>query len=146
VDRLAENELRELSDSVRWLGERDDVGTILSASDVFVLPSYYREGVPRVLMEAAASRLPIVRTDAPGCEDTVEEGRKGFLVPPHDVSALVEAIRRLVDDPELRRRFGEASRDLAMGRFDLGIVATRTAEHYSRLLEQRGGRPGGDGR
>jgi glycosyltransferase involved in cell wall biosynthesis len=146
VDRLAENELRELSHSVRWLGERDDVGTILAASDVFVLPSYYREGVPRVLMEAAASGLPIVTTDAPGCESTVEEGRNGFLVPPRDVGALVEAIRRLVDDPELRRRFGEASRDLAVDRFDLAIVATRTAEHYWRLLEQRGGRTTGDGR
>lgn len=137
LDRLTESELERIKRSVIWLGERSDVGTILASSDIFVLPTYYREGIPRVLLEAAAMGRPLVTTRTPGCEDVVTDGINGLLVPPHDVDALARAISRLVEDPEARRRFGIASRQLAIEKFDLRIIARKTAGLYRNLLERK---------
>ena len=90
----------------------------LERASVFVLPTYYREGVPRSLQEALATGRAVVTTDIPGCRETVEEGINGFLVPPRDVDALVEAMKRFVDEPELIARFGRESRRIAEQRFD----------------------------
>ena len=77
--------------------------------------------------------LPIVTTDSPGCREVVENGLNGFLVPVRDPSALREAIFRLVEQPELRRRFGRLSRQRAIARFDISIVAERTRSLYREL-------------
>jgi len=120
--------------SVRWLGRRGDVPQLLAASDVFVLPSFYREGIPRVLLEAAAMGLPLVAADSPGSKDVVRHGLNGFLVPPRGVEALAAAVLTLARDAALRHRFGEASRRLAVEEFDLAVVAERTHSVYAGLL------------
>lgn len=138
VDRLSAAELAELRLSVTWPGPRRDVAAVLAVSDLFVLPSAYREGVPRALLEAAAMGLPLVSTDTPGCRDVVADGENGLLVPPGDAAALAAAVGRLAAAPELRRLMGPASRRRAVERFDLDVVAARTAELYQTLLAQRG--------
>lgn len=144
LDRLRADELKKLQQLIIWTGLRKDISTILAISDIFVLPSAYREGIPRVLLEAASMSLPIVTTDSPGCNEVVEDGVNGFLVPVHDVSALTEAIQHLIDHPELRREFGKASRQRAVNRFDLSIVAERTCVIYKQLLETKRPMHGGD--
>ena len=138
VDRLTPQELAQLAQNVTWAGAREDIPAVLATSDVFVLPSFYREGIPRVLLEAASMGLPIVTTDSPGCREAVEDGVNGFLVPPRDPDALARAILRLIEEPELRRRFGQASRQRAVERFDLAKIAEQTRSIYQDLLARKG--------
>lgn len=134
VDRLGSRELEEVNSSVVWLGGRSDIPTLLAASDVFALPTYYREGVPRVLLEAASMGLPLIATDMPGCVDIVDHGVNGLIVPVKDAEMLSEAINRLSLDERMRQRMGERSRERAVVEFDVSVVAARTAEVYHGLL------------
>ena len=143
LDKLTTAELSRLDQSVILSGRREDVSRLLGASDIFVFPSFLREGVPRVLLEAASMGLPIVTTNTPGCNSVVEEGVNGFLVPPRDPEALAEAILRLVADPEMRARFGRKSRQLAVSQFDLSLIANQTADLYHMLLVKKGLSPAG---
>lgn len=103
---------------IEWPGHVDDIRPILAQAGVFVLPSYYREGVPRSIQEAMASGKPVITTDHVGCRDTVDPGVNGFLVPVRDVEALAAAMRRFLVAPELIRSMGLASRRIAEERFD----------------------------
>lgn len=96
-----------------------DVMPWLLESSVFVLPSYYREGVPRSTQEAMALGLPVVTTDVPGCRETVVDNVNGFLVAPRDSSALADAMKRFILHPELIAKMGRESRRLAEERFDV---------------------------
>jgi len=137
VDPLTRNEIKEVAASVWWLGRRTDVKEILRLADIFAFPSFYREGVPRVLLEAASTGLPLVAADVPGSRDVVADGVNGYLVPSRDVGAMSEAVLRLAASPDLRRSFGERSRELALTRFDLAAVAARTETLYRSLLASR---------
>ena len=117
---------------VRFIGHRDDMPAVLAASDIVALPSY-SEGIPRILLEAAAMGRPIVATRVPGIIDAVEDRATGALVPPRDSEALADAILELVDDPDLRRRFGAAGRKKAEREFDDVAVADRYIAEYARL-------------
>jgi glycosyltransferase involved in cell wall biosynthesis len=110
---------------VEWWGLRDDMPSILRQSAIVVLPSY-REGVPRILLEAAASGRPIVTTDVPGCREVVRNGENGFLVPMRDSSALAKSIKKLIDDPLLRRRMGARSRSIAEAEFSEDMIVGQT--------------------
>lgn len=134
VDALTAAELAELRRLVTWVGPRSDVKEILALADIFAFPSFYREGIPRVLLEAASMALPLVAADVPGSREVVEDGVNGFLVPPQDHAAMADAVLRLAGAPELRRRFGAASRERAVTRFDLSVVAERTEGIYRNLL------------
>lgn len=138
VDRLSEPELAALRQAVIWPGVRRDIPTILAASDMFALPSIYREGIPRVLLEAAAMSLPIITTDAPGCREVVTHEVNGLLVQPGDAAGLASAVARLAEQPELRQRFGLAARQCAEERFDLTVIARQTTELYRELLLREG--------
>jgi glycosyltransferase involved in cell wall biosynthesis len=138
IDRLTPMEISQLRQAVNWPGPRRDIPTVLAMSDIFVLPSFYREGIPRVLLEAASMGLPIVTTDTPGCNEVVKNGVNGFLVPVHDSAALAEAIVCLVEQPELRQRFGRISRQRAVKYFDLTIVAQQISLVYRNLLMGKG--------
>lgn len=119
---------------IKPVGHVENMEELLnSIVDIMVLPSFYREGVPRSLIEAAAAGLPIVTTDAPGCRDIVENGVNGILVPVRDSHALAEAIRKLLDDPLLAKRMGEAGRAKALAEFDERLVFERTVEVYREL-------------
>jgi glycosyltransferase involved in cell wall biosynthesis len=107
---------------VDYLGETQDVRPHLGACSVFVLPSYYREGIPRSILEAMATGRAVVTADTPGCRDTVVDGENGFIVPPRDPNALAAALGRFVEDPDLAHRMGRRSHELARERFDVEAV------------------------
>ena len=109
------------SGDVEFLGYVDDVRPAIANASVYVLPSY-REGTPRTVLEAMAMGRPIITTDAPGCRETVIEGENGFLVPVKSVDALVEAMQKFVDDPELAIRMGRRSREIAEEKYDVHKV------------------------
>ena len=117
---IAENTMRKwVRDGVlEWQEHVNDVRPYLAAASVFVLPSYYREGVPRSSQEALAMARPIITTDNVGCRDTVVEGVNGFLVPVRDPCGLAQAMKRFVIDNSLIRVMGTESRKLAEIRFD----------------------------
>lgn len=132
---LKEDEIRSLVDDdyIKWLGHRSDISEILGQADIMCFPSYYREGVPKSLIEASASGLPIVTTDSVGCRDTVEEGVNGFIVPPHDPGAIAAALKRLIEDKDLREKMGKASRIIAERDYDVEKVAEKHLQIYEAL-------------
>ncbi len=132
-ERLLElvNSLK-LDDKVVFTGLRYDMPELLSAMDVFVLPSY-REGMPLVLLEAMAMARPAVATRVRGCREVVVDGETGILVPPRDVSALADAIVRLLLDNELARRMGLAGRKRVEERFDRDEVIRKQLDALARL-------------
>lgn len=119
------------------MAPRGDMEELMACVDVMVLPSRRREGVPRSLIEAAASSLPIVTTSTRGCRDVVEDGVNGFLVPPKNAEALADAIGKLLDDDDLRERMGKAGRERAIERFDENVVCQRVISLYAELLAKK---------
>ncbi|MDD2755147.1 MAG: glycosyltransferase family 4 protein [Methanothrix sp.] len=111
--------------TLEWPGYVPDVRPWLAQTSVFVFPSYYREGVPRITQEAMAMARPIITTDAPGCRETVIDGKNGFLVPVRNPGALADAMERFILQPELIERMGRASRIMAEERFDVREVVER---------------------
>jgi glycosyltransferase involved in cell wall biosynthesis len=109
--------------------------TVFSNVHVVCLPSYYREGVPKVLIEAAACERSIVTTDMPGCREIVQDGENGLLVPPKDPDALADALRELIDSPERRRSMGARGRQIVKDEFSIEKVVRETMEVYDELLE-----------
>ncbi|HSX57229.1 MAG TPA: sugar transferase, partial [Sphingomonas sp.] len=107
---------------VEYLGATREVRPYLARSSVFVLPTYYREGLPRTILEALATGRPIITTDTPGCRETVLPGENGLLVPPRDVPALARAMEQLAGDPERVRSMGAHARQLAQQHFRVDKV------------------------
>ena len=126
---------------IEWIGHVDDTPALFASTDIFVLPSYYREGLPRSLIEAAACATPLITTDMPGCRDVVTDGVDGLIVPPRNVDALCAAIARLLDAPELARKLGLAARAKTLAEFDERIVIRRTLETYYEVLDDPGAIP-----
>lgn len=122
---------------VEWWGYREDMAEVLALSSIIVLPSTYPEGVPKVLLETAASTRPIIASDIPGCREIVKHGVNGLLVSPQDGNALVDSIRRLIESPELRRQFGRKGREIAIAQFAEEIVIQKTLNIYRGLLDEK---------
>jgi glycosyltransferase involved in cell wall biosynthesis len=101
---------------IEWWGWQTDMREVYAKSHIVTLPSM-GEGLPTALIEAEACNRPIVTTDVSGCRDVVEDGANGFLVPPNDPAQLAEALEKLVCDPGLRVRMGQAGRELVLRRF-----------------------------
>lgn len=121
---------------VEHWGHRSDMPEILRRSSLVVLPSY-REGMPKVLLEAAASGRAVITTDAPGCRDAIIPGVTGLLVPPRDAGALADAMERLLCDRERLQTMGKAGRELAEREFDVRGVVDRHLEIYRELLAKK---------
>jgi len=138
LDRLNTEELARLKNIVDWPGSRQDIPVILAISDIFVLPSAYREGIPRVLLEAASMGRAIVTTNSPGCNEVVEDEVNGLLIPVGDVAALCRAIARLVEQPQTRKLFGAASRQRAISHFDISVIVEETRTLYKKMLTEKG--------
>ncbi len=119
---------------VECMGQRDDVPDQLREASVFCLPTRYGEGVPRSLLEAAATGLALVATDAPGCREVVRHRETGLLVPPGDQRALEAALIELLEDAGLRARLGSAARTLVEREFALPRVVAETLAVYRGLL------------
>lgn len=107
---------------IEYLGETSNVQPFLADCSVFVLPTYYREGLPRTILEAMATGRAIITTETPGCRETVAKDTNGILVPPRDSKALADAMAELAGDVALRERYGNASRRIAEDRFDVHKV------------------------
>jgi glycosyltransferase involved in cell wall biosynthesis len=117
---------------INFLGYLDDLPEQLRATDLFILPSY-REGVPRVLMEAAASGVAVIATDAPGCREAVRHGETGLLVAPQDSQALADAILDLLRQPARLRQMGQAGRQMAVAQFDIQAITEQYFSLYQKL-------------
>ena len=133
-----ETEARRLdfADSVEFFGTRSDIPELLRSMDIFALASS-TEGLPLTVLEAMASGLPVVATKVGALEEVVDHGRNGFLVPPEDPAALAAAIARLVKDQDLRRRMGQAGRQIAVERFDISAAVRKHEDLYLRLLARK---------
>lgn len=133
---VSESELAVWRDAgvVELLGRRDDIASVFAQSHIVVLPSY-REGLPKVLLEAAACGRAVVTSDVPGCRDAVEPGVTGLLVPPRNALALADAIDHLLRDVDLCERMGRAGRQLAEREFSIDKVVAAHLTIYRGLLE-----------
>ena len=120
-----------LDEAVQFTGYRtqDEVAALLAGADMLVLPSF-AEGLPVVLMEALASRIPVIATPVAGVSELVRDGETGLLVPPGDIDSLTAALDRLLGDPELCRRLGEAGRAVVLEQHDVA----REAEKLLKLF------------
>ena len=123
---------------VEWRGFVADMPKLWAESHIAVLPSFYGEGVPKCLIEAAACGRPIVAADGPGLREIVRDGDNGILVPAHDPSALAHAIARLAGDTAIRTRMGAAGRRLAETGFSDKQVAAETLAVYQGLARPSG--------
>jgi glycosyltransferase involved in cell wall biosynthesis len=123
--------------AVEWWGDQADMPAVYARTDIVVLPSYYGEGLPKVLLEGAAAGRPLVASDINGCREIVRDGENGVLVPVKDADALARAIGRLVEDRALREKMGAAGRRLVAEHFSVEQVARETLDAYRALLRGR---------
>ncbi len=107
---------------INYLGKTDDVRPYLAKTSVFVLPTYYREGTPRSILEAMSTGRAIITTDAPGCRETVISGQNGYLIPIKDVDALVDAMEKFIIQSDMIKTMGTKSRQFAEEKFDVHKV------------------------
>ncbi len=121
---------------VEYLGHVGDVAKLWTESHIAVLPSYYGEGVPLALIEAAAAGRPLIAADGPGLRDVTREDETGLLVPARDSEALADAIARLAGDAGLRARLGAGARQLAERSFGQQAVAGQTLDLYEGFEER----------
>ena len=121
---------------VQWLGHCTDVAGLLQRCHVAVLPTFYREGVPKTLLEAAAAGLPMIASDIAGCREVVTHGVTGLLVPPRLVAPLGAAMLQMGEDSQLRLRCGRAARDKAEAVFSVEDVVDHTFRIYAELLQE----------
>lgn len=133
---VPENVLRawQAEGVVEWWGHNADMPKTLARATLVALPSFYREGLPLALAEAAAAGRPVVTTDMPGCRDAIVAGETGWLVPPRDVPALVRTLRRALADKEELRRRGAAGVILAQEDFDKRKIVAQHLAAYDRLV------------
>ncbi len=117
---------------IEWWGYREDIPNVLTKSNIVVLPSY-REGLPKVLLEAASCGRAIVSTDVPGCREIVKHNQNGLIVPPHDSKALAEAIKILIQNEGLRKNMGLKGREIIEAEFTEEIVIRQTMNLYKEL-------------
>jgi len=139
ADSMTESELHAASSEpgIVWHGRVDDLSSVWRDVHVALLPTSYREGLPRALLEAAASGRPIITTDSPGCREIALDGRTGILVPSGDVAATAIAITRLAADAALRQMMGVASRAHFETRFTAQIVERDVVRAYRSLLQEQ---------
>ena len=119
---------------IQWLGYRNDVFELLKQSHIMAFPSWYREGLPKSVIEAEAIGRPIITTDSVGCRDTVINGKNGFIIPIKDSDALAAALRKLIDNPEMRREMGRNAREFAVSKFDIKDVVKVHLNVYKSTL------------
>ena len=119
---------------IEWWGHREDIADVWAQSHIAVLPSWYREGIPASLLEAAACGRPILTTDMPGCREAVRNGDNGLLVPARDARALADAVMALVNDPARRISMGAMGRRRADSEFSCARIHEETLCVYEQAI------------
>lgn len=134
-EAIAASELEAWSrrPGVTWAGHVDDISEVWRGADIAVLPAITREGLPRSLLEAAASARPLIVTDVPGCRHFVRNGIDGLIVPPEDPTALADALAVLASDVDRRHRMGLAARERLLSGFTVEHVTAGIRSAYTRL-------------
>jgi glycosyltransferase involved in cell wall biosynthesis len=123
--------------NVVFTGRREDVPKLMAAANTITTPTFYREGLPRTLLEAAATGLPLIGTNMPGVRDAINHGVNGTLIPTRDSAALANAIESLADNPEKAQRYGQASLERANNEFDHRRVLGAYLKMYDELWNQK---------
>lgn len=121
---IKEDDIRNYKDNniVEFLAETDDVPSVIAKSTVMVLPSYYREGIPRTLLEALAMARPIITTDSIGCREAVKDGVNGFCIPIKNVDVLAEKMISMIENREKLEKMSEESYNYCRKKFDVNII------------------------
>lgn len=120
---------------IQWLGHRKDVLELLKQSHIMAFPSWYREGLPKSVIEAEAIGRPVVTTDSVGCRDTVVDGKNGYMIPIKDSDTLAMALKKLIDNPELRQTMGKNAREFAVSKFDVKDVVKVHLDIYKAIIQ-----------
>lgn len=120
------------STDIRFVGHCKAMAALLQGSNIVCLPSY-REGLPKSLVEAAACGRAVVTTDVPGCRDAIVPNETGFLVPAKDAASLANALSQLIQDPDMRNRFGRQGRALAEQEFGIEKIVGQHLQLYASL-------------
>ncbi|MBF0465887.1 MAG: glycosyltransferase family 4 protein [Nitrospirae bacterium] len=120
---------------IEWLGHVDNMQERFMQAHIVCLPTY-REGLPKVLLEASACGRPVITTDVPGCREIVKHGKNGLLVPPKNVDALVEALQILINDPQLRQELGKNARKIVLEEFTIERIISETISLYKHLISK----------
>lgn len=133
---LTRHDIRKITEEghVEYWGFRSDMASLLKSCYMVVLPSYYGEGLPKILIEAAASGRAIVTTDNPGCRDAIIDGETGILVPVRDAKLLASAIESLINDGEKCKTMGLLGRELAEDRYDIRDVVAKHLGIYADVI------------
>jgi glycosyltransferase involved in cell wall biosynthesis len=118
-------------------GRQEKMSEVLPQATIFCLPSSYREGMPKALLEAMACGVPCITTDAPGCRDAVRHDDNGLLVPIKDAEALAEAIKRLLQNPDEQQRMGARGRERAEKEFNQEIIIQQTLDVYREMISKK---------
>ncbi len=127
----------QIQGHVEWWGHCENMVELISNATIVTLPTYYPEGVPRILIEAAACGKPIVTTNRPGCSDIVRDGINGLLIPEKDAAALAHALLTLLKSPELCDQYGKEGRKLTVAEFSEEIVVGETLRLYREMLNAK---------
>lgn len=122
-----------IEDHVTLTGYREDIPELLGLLDIFTLPTFTHEGLPRCILEAMSMGLPVVATDIRGCREAVVHGKTGLIVPPQNSVNLLEALGTLLSDSDLRQVYGKAGRQRVEAEYDERLVFQRLAECYQQL-------------
>lgn len=135
-DSVNESILQEWASDglIMWLGEVSNMPDLINRSNIVIMPTAYQEGIPRIIIEALACGRPVITTDVAGCNEIIDDGINGLIIPVNNPMALVEAIIKLVDQPELRRNMGINGRKLFLRKYSNKIVFNYTFHIYSKLL------------
>lgn len=123
-----------VSGFIEWWGRREDMPDVFAQSHIVALPTTYGEGIPKVLLEAASCGLPIVTTDWPGCREIVRHNENGLLIPPKNPQALADALKTLIQSPDMRQQMGAAGRKIVEQEFSQEIVIEQTLALYRKML------------
>lgn len=119
--------------NVTLTGERQDIPEILGLLDIFTLPTFTHEGLPRSILEAMSMSLPVIATDIRGCREAVLHGKTGLIVPHQNSDKLTEALGTLLSNPQLRQAYGQAGRERVETEYDEELVFERLANFYKKL-------------
>ena len=135
---ISEEQLKNWNNegNIEWWGHCSDMSSVLAQAWIVCLPTYYGEGVPKILIEAMASARPIITTDMPGCRDLVQSKKNGLLIPPRDSIALALALKQLLLDFSLCEKMGEQGKRIAERGYSLSNVVKHTSSIYQKLLRK----------
>jgi glycosyltransferase involved in cell wall biosynthesis len=133
-DSIQPGELVDMQNegSIEYWGWRDDMAEVIPQASIICLPTRYKEGLPRLLVEAGACARPIVATNIPGCRMILRNGENGLMIVPGDLSALVRSLKTLIGDPALRKKMGECGRKIVEQEFSVNGVIARTLDVYNQ--------------